>query len=77
MTTIFEARNLVFKVRDGEVKWGDPVWWWCQDTGPELVQTDWDWEHTWENLKDFPECHSIEKPASFLDEATGLYIYPD
>lgn len=77
MVTTIEAKDLVFKVRDGEVRWGDPIWWWCQDAEPELVKADRDWELTWRNLLDFPEYHSIEKPITFLDEVTGLYIYPD
>lgn len=71
-----QARNLVFKTRDGEVKWGEPIWWWSEDK-PEHVVTDYQWKQTWRNLLVYPEYHSIQQPNSFKNPDTQLFEYPD
>ena len=76
MITVTEAMHFTYKVRDGEVKWGDPIWWWCED-GPMLIRTQFHWENTWRNLLEYPQYHSIEKPISIVDEDTGIHSYPD
>lgn len=50
----------VYKVRDGEVGYGEPIWW-RKESGPKQITAE-DWPSHIDNINRYPKCYSRKKP---------------